>query len=519
MGPRTPCPHPIRLRQFLRDRERSSGADLVREHLAQCETCRSVLARIESGQVAEQNCLVESLAQSSQAIDDNGAPGFRYIGEVSEGTTIIELTVGEVIAPTEVGPVSKPGRMTSPAPAGLTSDAMSTCLIPPAGDSDTALFGRTDSANGSEPGTSTTMASESDSTCVIVPGAGPSESESFVLTESPAPEESSGDTSEFIRVAVPNSAGSSEFQVARTLRDPEPEPVSKLATLENVSVPGYDILEELGRGGMGVVYKARDRRLQRLVALKMVLAGAHVGAVGLARFRAEAEAVAKLSHANIVQIYETGEHEGRPYFALELVDGGSLDQKILESPASPRAAASFIETLARTMAVAHERGIVHRDLKPANILLARIGSQSSIVRSREADSNSLPADHWSRSTIPKIADFGLAKQVDDDSSQTKSGTIMGTPSYMAPEQASGKNREIGPAADIYSLGRDPVRAAGGPSAVQGRQSDRHDPPGDRTRPDPAAPARAAGSARSRDNLPEMSRERPGAAILERRRTG
>ena len=111
---------------------------------------------------------------------------------------------------------------------------------------------------------------------------------------------------------------------------------------------------------------------------------------------AEAEAVAKLSHANIVQIYETGEHEGRPYFALELVDGGSLDQKILESPASPRAAASFIETLASTMAVAHERGIVHRDLKPANILLARIGSQSSIVRSREADSNSLPADHWAQ---------------------------------------------------------------------------------------------------------------------------
>ena len=111
-----------------------------------------------------------------------------------------------------------------------------------------------------------------------------------------------------------------------------------------------------------------------------------MGAVGLARFRAEAEAVAKLSHANIVQIYETGEHEGRPYFSLELVDGGSLDQRILESPASPRAAASFIETLARTMAVAHERGIVHRDLKPANILLAKMGSQSSIVKSREADS-------------------------------------------------------------------------------------------------------------------------------------
>ena len=220
-----------------------------------------------------------------------------------------------------------------------------------------------------------------------------------------------------------------------------------------MTVPGYDILEELGRGGMGVVYKARHRRLQRLVALKMVLAGVHVGAVGLARFRAEAEAVAKLSHPNIVQIYETGEHDGLPFFSLELVDGGSLDQRIRESPTSPRAAAQLIETLARTMAVAHDRGIIHRDLKPANILLAKIGQP--VVDGPEPGTRfaRVPApDHWSRNTVPKIADFGLAKQVDDDSSQTRSGTILGTPSYMAPEQAGGKNREIGPPADIYSLG-------------------------------------------------------------------
>jgi serine/threonine protein kinase/tetratricopeptide (TPR) repeat protein len=222
--------------------------------------------------------------------------------------------------------------------------------------------------------------------------------------------------------------------------------------LEGVTVPGYDILEELGRGGMGVVYKARHRRLQRLVALKMVLAGAHAGQAGLARFRAEAEAVAKLLHSNIVQIYETGEHEGRPYFSLEFVDGGSLEKRMGEGPTTPRAAAQFIETLARTMDAAHQRGIVHRDLKPANILLAKLSSQSSIVRHREADSSSLPTDHWSRNTVPKIADFGLAKRVGDDSSQTQSGTILGTPSYMAPEQAEGKNREIGPPADIYSLG-------------------------------------------------------------------
>ena len=219
-----------------------------------------------------------------------------------------------------------------------------------------------------------------------------------------------------------------------------------------MTVPGYDILEELGRGGMGVVYKARHRRLRRLVALKMVLAGAHVGQVGLARFRAEAEAVAKLVHPNIVQIFETGEHEGRPFFSLEYVEGGSLDQHINKSPTSPRGAAQLVETLARTMDVAHQRGIVHRDLKPANILLAKLDSQSSMTRTRESDSSSLPEDHWSRSTVPKIADFGLAKRTDDDSSQTQSGAILGTPSYMAPEQAGGKNREIGPAVDIYALG-------------------------------------------------------------------
>src|SRR5262249_52631502 len=154
--------------------------------------------------------------------------------------------------------------------------------------------------------------------------------------------------------------------------------------------PGYDILAELGRGGMGVVYKARDRRLQRLVALKMVLAGAHVGAVGLARFRAEAEAVAKLVHAKIVQIYGTGQHDGRPFFSLEFVEGGSLEQRIAGNPTSPRAAAQLIETLARAMQVAHERGIIHRDLKPANILLAKLGNQSSMIRSRESDAQSLP---------------------------------------------------------------------------------------------------------------------------------
>jgi serine/threonine protein kinase/Tfp pilus assembly protein PilF len=230
--------------------------------------------------------------------------------------------------------------------------------------------------------------------------------------------------------------------------------------LEGVVLPGYDILAELGRGGMGVVYKARDRKLQRLVALKMVLAGAHVGAAGLARFRAEAEAVAQVQHPNIVQIYETGEFEGRPYIALEFVDGGSLQQHIEKMPTAPRSAGELVELLAATMEVAHRRGIVHRDLKPANILLAPLsdGSGSGSRDKGRVSGSTLNFERGSRAAefFPKIADFGLVKRVDEESGQTsgqtQTGTILGTPSYMAPEQATGQIRAIGPCVDIYALG-------------------------------------------------------------------
>lgn len=191
--------------------------------------------------------------------------------------------------------------------------------------------------------------------------------------------------------------------------------------------PGYQILGELGRGGMGVVYKARQKGLNRLVALKMLLAGAHADLDQVVRFNTEAEAVARLQHPNIVQIYEVGQHDGLPFFSLEFVDGCGLNQKLGGKPQPFREAAELIMILARAMHYAHEHGVVHRDLKPGNVLLTSTG-------------------------VPKIADFGLAKQLECDSSQTKSGTLMGTPSYMAPEQARGDVHAIGPATDTYSLG-------------------------------------------------------------------
>lgn len=175
------------------------------------------------------------------------------------------------------------------------------------------------------------------------------------------------------------------------------------------AVPGYEVLGLLGEGGMGVVYRARHVGLNRPVALKVLRGG---GSKRLARFRAEALADARLQHPHIVQIFEVGEHRGQPYVALELLEGGSLEARIAGKPQAPRDAAALVQMLARAIQYAHSRGIVHRDLKPSNLLLSAEGTL-------------------------KIADFGLAKFVQETEGQTQDGDMLGTPRYMAPEQTSG----------------------------------------------------------------------------------
>ena len=205
------------------------------------------------------------------------------------------------------------------------------------------------------------------------------------------------------------------------LQENQAEPVS------SNDIDGYQILDVLGRGGMGVVYKARDNRLGRVVAIKMVADGGHAGQGQLERFRAEAEAIARIQHSHIIQIHAIGEHQGRPYFSLEFAEGGSLAGKLARGPMSSAEAAELVETLAQAVQAAHAASVVHRDLKPSNVLLTA-------------------------GNVPKIADFGLAKLIGGDSVRTLSGEALGTPSYMAPEQAEGRSKQVGPAADVYALG-------------------------------------------------------------------
>jgi eukaryotic-like serine/threonine-protein kinase len=219
--------------------------------------------------------------------------------------------------------------------------------------------------------------------------------------------------------------------------------------LDRPAVPGYEVLAELGRGGMGVLYKARQINSHQLVALKMIRTAALASPQERYRFRVEAEAAARLRHLNVVPIYEIGEYAGRPYFAMELVEGGSLDKHLAGRPQSPTQAAELLRTLALAVQHAHEQKIIHRDLKPANILLAQVPGPKSNVQSQPERLWTLDIGLW----IPKICDFGLAKRLDADSTAvTQDGAVLGTASYMAPEQAAGRVREIGPGVDVYALG-------------------------------------------------------------------
>jgi len=187
----------------------------------------------------------------------------------------------------------------------------------------------------------------------------------------------------------------------------------------------YEIEGELGRGGMGIVYLARQIELKRRVALKMLTG--HYGPDELRRFLDEAETAAGLTHTNIAHIYEVGEHDGIPFFSMEFVEGGSIADRLRKEPLPPRETAQLMISVARAVHYAHQNGVIHRDMKPANVLLDLDG-------------------------VPKVADFGIAKRLNDDSQLTRTGSIIGTPIYMAPEQASGNSKHVGPPADIYSLG-------------------------------------------------------------------
>jgi WD40 repeat protein/serine/threonine protein kinase len=239
-------------------------------------------------------------------------------------------------------------------------------------------------------------------------------------------------------------------------------------------VPGYEILGELGRGGMGVVYQARQLGLGRLVALKMIRVGVHAGPDERQRFQREAEAVARLQHPHIVQVYEIGEHDGLPFFSLEFVDGGTLQQRLAHTPQPPREAAQLVETLARAVHFAHQRGIVHRDLKPANILLQNLNHKDHEEHKEKIEkgvgglsASCSSCSLWFTSCLPKIADFGLAKQLDVESGQTHTGQVLGTPNYMAPEQAIGDSKSIGPLVDVYALGAILYEALTGRPPFQG----------------------------------------------------
>jgi serine/threonine-protein kinase len=245
-------------------------------------------------------------------------------------------------------------------------------------------------------------------------------------------------TAQFAAFALPTAPTPTE---PFTPTEPSPPPNS---------FGDYEILEELGRGGMGVVYKARQRSLDRLVALKVMKEARLSSDDDRKRFRAEAESVARLKHANIVTVHDVGDREGLPYIVMEFVAGKTLAQALADGPLPPREAARLVAQVARAVQHAHEQGILHRDLKPANILL---GNAECGTRNAEPSPLRIPSSEF---RVPKVTDFGLAKRLTVSATgvrdwRTQTGAIVGTPGYMAPEQATSR-RDLTPATDVYALG-------------------------------------------------------------------
>jgi hypothetical protein len=278
-----------------------------------------------------------------------------------------------------------------------------------------------------------------------------------------------------------------------------------------VSIPGYEILGELDRGGMGVVYKARQVKLNRLVALKMILAGRHAGQSELARFRTEAEAIAALQHPHIVQVFEVGEHEGKPYFSLEFCAGGSLAQKLDGTPLPPKEAARLVETLARAMEAAHQKGIIHRDLKPANILLASVVSSPSSVANEPC-----PTSYGLRTTdcgLPKITDFGLAKKLDGLGRDPGHAQLHG-PGAGRCSELRAYVRGDNPRRRCLRPRRDPLRAVNGPASLPRPFGHGYPLASPCRRPGVADAATIQDAEGSGDNLPEVLTERADEALRQ-----
>lgn len=264
------------------------------------------------------------------------------------------------------------------------------------------------------------------------------------------------------------SAGTEREPLGETLSWSEADPTvtSNLSTTQLVEKPcrafgEYDLIEEIARGGMGVVYKARQRKLNRVVALKMILAGRLAGEEEILRFRAEAEAAAGLDHPGVVPIYEVGDLDGQHFFSMGFIDGISLSKRIAQSPISSFESARILRCIADAVEYAHQQGVIHRDLKPSNVLLksraprdGKRGEEPSGDLARSNDSRSKNSHYRTNelSVQPLVTDFGLAKRLQSNSDLTASGQILGTPSYMPPEQARGLTQQIGVRSDVYSLG-------------------------------------------------------------------